>query len=557
MGQRVTSGRILVGQYHDSVWLMRASEALRVRDGIDANGIVMGTPRNIEMLEEAGLMFAGVEEATPNDVVIAVRGRPDAVEQALADVPEMLVKPAGGAGQQVFASTSGALETLGSTPAIALVSVNGEYAAAEAREALAAGLDVMIFSDNVSLEDEVELKRSASELGLLVMGPDCGTAIVHGIGLGFANEVIRGPVGIVAASGTGAQVVATTLSERGVGVSHLIGLGGRDLEDQVGGRTLWSALAALENDPQTEVVVLVAKKTGQQVFRRLLSTISAMRTPVVTCLLGPGAWWVTELAGASSANSLNDAAVRAAALVGAEPAHASGRESIAPARGGAALAGRFAGGTLALEALDIARSVLGDVSSNLASGEVSSSHSILDLGADEYTVSSPHPMINPAAQAAELRAVIGRPEVGAVLFDVVLGHGGHADPASVLASAIEEGLRERGEDDLLVIGSVCGTDADPQNRSAQIDRLRSAGAVIAATNAEAAFAAAIRVADGEHAVMPAAPQMLERPLQTVVNVGSSWFADALAAQDVGVIQVDWRPPAGGDATLRALLDDLI
>jgi FdrA protein len=583
-GAHVTRGLILAGQYQDSVWLMRATEALRTRDGIEAVGVVMGTPRNLELVDEAGLRFDGIEAATPNDIVVAVRGTPEAVDAALADAPQVVQKPAGSTGGRTFSSLRAALAAAGDAAGLALVSVNGEYAADEARDALGAGLDVMIFSDNVSVEDEVALKQRAAELGRLVMGPDCGTAILSGVGLGFANEVPRGPVGIVAASGTGAQAVSTLLAARGVGVSHLIGLGGRDLGDEVGGLTLAGALAALDADEQTEVIVLVAKKTGKRVFAELLGAAARLSKPLVTCLLGPGSWWVVEGVGALPAHSLADAAAKAAALVGdgIAPPRAADLDRAADWRAelgaGRALQGRFAGGTLAQEALDVTSALLGPVRANLGGADgVDSPHALLDLGADEYTTNAPHPMINPAQQADQLRAALAEPSTGVVLFDVVIGHGSHEDPAAVLAPAVADGLAAARDAGRAVFAacSVCGTEGDPQRRSRQVEQLRAAGAVVAETNAEAALLAALAVApvaaapaatipaaaSGDPAAAaahapPTAPALLTRPLRTVVNVGSSWFADALAAQDVDVVHVDWRPPAQGDAGLRDLLKAL-
>lgn len=565
-GARVTRGVVLAGQYQDSVWLMRASEALRTRDGIEAVGIVMGTPRNLDMVDEAELRFDGLAAATPNDIVVAVRGTAEAVDAALADAPELVQKPSGSTGGRSFSSLSAAIAAAGAAAGLALVSVNGEYAADEARAALEAGLDVMIFSDNVSVADEVALKRRAAELGRLVMGPDCGTAILSGVGLGFANEVPRGPVGIVAASGTGAQAVSTLLAARGVGVSHLIGLGGRDLEDEVGGLTLAGALAALDADEQTEVIVLVAKKTGKQVFADLLASVATLTKPLVTCLLGPGSWWVVEGVGATAAHSLADAAAKAAALAGAGAGAArSARADLGRAAQwraelgeGRTLQGRFAGGTLAQEALDVTSALLGPVRANLGkAGDAESSHLLLDLGDDEYTTNAPHPMINPAQQAAQIREALADAATGVVLFDVVIGHGSHEDPAAVLAPAVAEGLAAAHGAGRAVhaVCSVCGTEGDPQRRSRQVEQLAGAGATVLETNAEAALLAALAVAPAP-AAAATAPALLSRPMRTVVNVGSSWFADALAAQDVDVVHVDWRPPAQGDAGLRDLLKAL-
>jgi FdrA protein len=558
-----TAGRILAGQYQDSVWLMRAAEALREREGIEAAGVVMGTPRNLELLEDAALLFDGVSDATPNDIVVAVRGSAAAAEAALADAQGVVAKPQGGSTAESYASLRAAADA--SNASLAVISVPGEYASDEAREAIERGLDVMLFSDNVPVEEEVSLKRAASERGRLVMGPDCGTAIVHGVALGFANELPLGPVGIVAASGTGAQVVSTQLAALGTGVSHLLGLGGRDLEDAVGGLSLLPALATLEADPATEVVVIVAKKAGPEVLARLLDAVASMDTPVVACILGEGGGSALEAVGALTASSLEDAARRAKLLVDdGQAAAAQGvdweavsgwRSRLGPGR---TLQGRFAGGTLAQEALGIARAVLGDVDSNL-DPRPDAAHRILDLGADEYTAGAPHPMINPSAQAAQLADALADAATGVMLFDVVLGHGGHANPAAVLAPVVERGLEAAAAAgrEVLVVASCCGTEADPQRLSTQIEMLTAAGAIVTTSNPRATGLAALAVAKAPEERSAQPLDLLSRWTGQVINVGTTWFADALSAQELGVVQVDWRPPAQGDEELRALLRELV
>src|SRR5580704_9603583 len=95
----------------------------------------------------------------------------------------------------------------------------------------------MIFSDNVPIAEEASLKHEARERGLMVMGPDCGTAIIGGVPLAFANAVPRGDIGIIGASGTGIQEVSTLIARAGRGVRHAIGTGGRDMHAEVGGLT--------------------------------------------------------------------------------------------------------------------------------------------------------------------------------------------------------------------------------------------------------------------------------------------------------------------------------
>ncbi len=245
--------RTLPDRYADSVRLMGIARALRDHDGVSACEVVMGTPANLSALAALGASV----EAGPGDVVVAVDGEDGLGDVVLAEVQRLLV----GGGPQSEDRPAPA-RTLAAVDAanIALISVPGEYATLEAHRALTRGLHVFLFSDHVALEDEIALKRRGAEHGLLVMGPECGTAMLAGVGLGFANVVRAGPVGVVAAAGTGAQEVACLIDAAGSGVSHIIGVGGRDLSAAVGGTMVRQGLAMLARDDHTETLLLVAKE---------------------------------------------------------------------------------------------------------------------------------------------------------------------------------------------------------------------------------------------------------------------------------------------------------
>jgi FdrA protein len=327
--------------------------------------------------------------------------------------------------------------------------VPGRHAAAECAAALEAGLHVFCFSDGVALEDELALKRLALERGLLMMGPECGTAIVYGVGLGFANVVERGPVGIVGASGTGMQALCCLLDAAGVGISQAIGVGGRDLNAEVGALMTARAVELLAADPDTETIAVVGKAGAQPAALER----AAGSKPLVTAVPGAG--------------TLDQAAARLCALVGAAPATFD-EELTAPARPGTIL-GCFSGGTLCDEAAWLARG---------------HDHVFVDFGAEEYTRGRPHPMIDPTLRAEYIEREAGRREVAALLIDVVLGRGAHPDPATPLAQAIEAARAPRATP-LAVIAGVCGTDRDPQRIAAQSERLRAAGAVVTRSPAHA------------------------------------------------------------------------
>jgi FdrA protein len=169
---------------------------------------------------------------------------------------------------------------------LALISVLGDYAAAEAIKALRPGLSVMLFSDNVSLAHEREIKTLAREKNLLVMGPDCGTAIINGMPLGFANVVRRGAIGVVAASGTGLQEVTCCIDQLGAGISQALGTGGHDLHESIGGISMLYGLDALSADPDTRVIVLISKPPAPAVAEKILARARAAGKPVVVNFLG-------------------------------------------------------------------------------------------------------------------------------------------------------------------------------------------------------------------------------------------------------------------------------
>jgi FdrA protein len=370
-----------------------------------------------------------------------------------------------------------------------VISVPGEYAALEAHKALGAGMDVLLFSDGVALEDEVALKRRAHDLGLLVMGPGAGTAIIDGLAIGFANVVARGSVGVVAAAGTGAQEVTVLLDRAGAGVSRCYGTGGRDLKDEVGAITALDAIARLDSDDETDVIVCVSKPPSPEVAGRVLRALAALDLPAVACMVGGG---VDPVEGVHLAATLEEAALAGARLAG----HPS--EPPDPPRAGwvtgGAVRGLFSGGTLCSEAAAILAERLGDVFTNAPAGRARRlegeprGHACLDLGEEEYTRGRPHPMIDPAARAEWLAREATDPEVGVILIDVVLGHASHPDPAGVLAPVVREALATRPQ--LAVVGYVLGTEGDPQVRSRQEAALAEAGVRLAPTNAAAARLAA-------------------------------------------------------------------
>lgn len=487
------------GEYHDSVALLQVSSRLAALEGVAVAQVAMATPLNLDVLATAG--FA-LPPTVPDDLVVAVRTEPgsdaDAVVAAvLAALGEALAareRPASGDTVVPARTTRSAVHRSGAP--LVLVSVPGEHAAAEAWDALDAGASVMLFSDNVSVDDEVALKRAAAERGLLVMGPDCGTAVVGGVGLGFANAVRPGPVSLVAASGTGAQHLMALLDHAGVGVRHCLGVGGRDLSSIVGGLGALSALGLLADDEATELVVLVSKPADPQVVSSLEARAGELGTTLVRATLGPDQPDLT-----ATAEQVLDR------LGAAVPRWRSwGTASAAPSPG--LLRGLFAGGTLCDEAMAVAAPRLGPIASNvpldqdwprldasgpgaLAASFAAQGHAVVDLGDDSLTVGRAHPMIDPSLRLEALAAAGADPRVRVVLLDVVLGHGAHPDPAAAHAPVVRDALAAaRGDGrDLDVVVSLVGTRDDPQGLERQAEALAAAGAVVHLSNAAATRAA--------------------------------------------------------------------
>ena len=502
--------------YVDSVSLMTTSSRANEIEGVQQALMGMGTPMNKEVLRESRLLTPDLELAGAGDLMIVVEtSDPERGEDALAEVESLLheKRPTGAATEKTY-------KTLGSAIAdspdanLALISVNGAYAAREARQALEADLHVMLFSDNVGVADELELKRLAHEKGLLMMGPDCGTAIINGVGLCFANAVHRGSVGIVGASGTGSQEVSVRIDALGAGVSQLIGTGGRDLSEEIGGLMMLDGMHALEADPATEVVVLISKPPAPGVERKVIEAAGRMGKPVVVCFLG-GAGDDRPPEGVTFARTTEDAAVAAvrlargggdaAPVAGANPAGAQrARERLRPEQ--RFIRGLFCGGTLCDESMYLALERHRDVYSNiqkdpalqLSAHSRSRAHTFLDLGDDDFTNGRPHPMIDPSTRIARLREEAEDPEVAVIAMDFILGYGAHEDPAGAMVPAIVEAKDRAAARDqhLEVIGYVLGTDQDRPRIGEQVNKLQRAGVTMASSSTQLGLLAREFVGEG-------------------------------------------------------------
>lgn len=516
--------------YRDSVALMRIAADVSALPGIEQASLVMGTPANKDLLVESGLVEAA-PEAEPGDLLVVIRGEHEAIPEAVK-AAESALNPAPVAHTDSDAEpgpfslidalsrerlTLKRCRTLREAlegeddagPNLALISTPGEYAGAEALKAIRAGLHVMLFSDNVPLEQEMELKREAGRRQVLVMGPDCGTAIINGVPLAFANEVQRGSIGIVGASGTGIQQVSCLVHQLGGGISQALGCGGRDLSQEVGGLSMLAGLQLLIEDPETRIIILLSKPPASEVADRILGAAKTTDKPVLINFLGASQpldtggnlYWAT---------TLEEAAHRAVALqegrnpdfisAGPEdPALLERTETLVPQHSGRRrfLRALYTGGTFCAEAQLLLAQRLEPLFSNtpvspalpLESPWTSREHTVLDLGDDVFTRGRPHPMLDPAMRNERLIREAADPETGVILVDVVLGYGSHPDPAGELVKAVQKARQTAGESSPVFIGFVCGTDEDPQPLSAQKALLEAEGVHLCSSNAQAVMLA--------------------------------------------------------------------
>jgi succinyl-CoA synthetase alpha subunit len=501
--------------YYDSVTLMAISKDIVALDGVEDAVVSMGTDNNKALLANAGMMSPDAENAGPNDLVIAFKVVDETAAETVSRAVEDALRAKGGEGKTASevppASIASAVKRVPEAN-LAIVSLPGQYAAREAMRALKQGLHVMLFSDNVSVDEEVKLKEFAHEAGLLMMGPDCGTAIINGSGLCFANSVRAGSVGVIGASGTGTQEVTVLVDRFGAGVSQAIGTGGRDLSEAVGGRMMLDALDALDADEQTGVIVLVSKPPVKSVAEKVLTEARRCRKPVVVCFIHGGSAGVDG--NLYFEPTLERAAARAASLAGGlpdapesapSPAEDQHLRRFAAARkeNQQYVRGLFCGGTLCDEARYIFKDELpgqARVWSNIAKDPAeklldptrSSGHTFIDLGDDTFTIGKPHPMIDPTLRTARILQEAKDPCTAVILLDVVLGYGSHADPAGVTAQGVREAkaLAAAEGREICFIAYVCGTETDFQNRAAQEAKLAAEGVVLAQSNARAARLAA-------------------------------------------------------------------
>lgn len=487
-------------QYYDSVFLMGVNKRLSEAEGVIESAVLMASEANKQTLAGMGIQDPRLEAALPNDLVVVVVSDSQATgDRLLEQFDQFLEGAAASKNRSSLHTLEDGLEVKPEAN-LAVISVPGEYAAREARLAVERGLNVFLFSNNVSLDDEVEIKHLAQERGVLVMGPDCGTSIINGVGIGFANRVRQGPIGVIGPSGTGLQEFTCLVHHLGSGISHAIGTGSRDLSDRVGGVTTLAAVQALEKDPKTAVITILSKPLSQEMLATLKSAFARSVKPIVACFLGIQ----EDISGAGEyfrqARTIDEAAVLAIRMPAATLEHPEEANLIAELISSRSpeqkyLRGVFAGGTFCYQSQQILQAHHFEVWSNspidkrfaLQDPDRSQRHSLVDMGDDLYTRGRPHPMIDGRQRSRRIIAEAKDPTVAVILLDFILGYNSSMDPVNDLLPAIHTAQQiaaQRGTK-IVFAASITGTELDPQGFESQEKALWDAGVKTFQSNAAA------------------------------------------------------------------------
>ncbi|MEG9545779.1 acyl-CoA synthetase FdrA [Mannheimia sp. HC-2023] len=567
------------GSYHDSVVLMLLTNAISGLDGVKKVSVMMATPANKDIFAQSGLDTPELLDATANDMVVVADIEQEDVINVVMEKVEAFLKQKSQAssaqtGTEVVKSWDKATAKLPDAN-LAVISIPGAYAALEANRALDEGLNVFMFSDNVSVEDEKALKEKAHSKGLVVMGADCGTGIIQGVPVAFTNSVTPGFIGIIGASGTGIQELTTIIDRLGEGVENAIGTGGRDLYEDIGGITMLDTIEAMEQNDKVKVLIVISKPPAKAVREKISARLSRYTKPVITLFLGEKPEFHEE--NFYHAYTLDEAARLAVALVRNEPIPTVAKNPLNSTACGKTLKAYYSGGTLAGEAAMLLKDALKiEGSGAKADGFMfkQDGHIVVDLGDDVYTQGKPHPMIDPAKRIESMREAVDDATTGVILFDIVLGYGSHEDMATALIPTIEE-LQQKAKAqnrDVAFVATVCGTRSDYQGYDETVRKLKDAGVEVCETNkiaVEKSLALlglqfdepvkpirAKTVVQGEN--NPASEHLLrllsEKP--KIINIGLKSFADVAEKFGCQVVQFNWQPPAGGNIQLIKALNFL-
>ncbi|WP_422485748.1 acyl-CoA synthetase FdrA [Gudongella sp. DL1XJH-153] len=549
-------GLVKKNTYQDSVNLMLLSTRLTEKEGVRKVSIMMGTPANKDIFRNTGMYCSEFETANPNDICISVDTDSSEKLSTISEELDAFISDLSSSSSESklrkAKSLKGALNKI-ENPNLAIISIPGEYVYEEGKRLLENGMNLFVFSDNVNYEEEKKLKEIAREKGLIVMGPDCGTGIILGVPLAFANVVSRGSIGVVGASGTGIQEITSIIGRLGEGVSHAIGLGGRDLSEEIGGISAEIALNFLKEDIDTEVIVFVSKPPARDVRDKIVEKLKQINKTTVAVFLGEKS--LSQDENIHYVSTLEDAANLAFYLSRSKRVNKETFMVIKDRLDTLRLNpkqnrihGYYGGGTLAGEAKEI-----------LAKYISSEGNKIIDYGDDQYTKGRPHPMIDPSTRIEAIKKLKDDESVAIVLFDNVIGHGSSTDMAGALGPHIKDVLeykRSRNQD-IVFIASVCGTEEDIQIYSKQVKELEKSGVVVLDTNAQVAKLGleAMEYINERRTVEKSQSGLFDSELR-VVNIGLESFANTLYEQNLSVVQYNWTPVAGGNKELQKMLRKL-
>ncbi|MDF2523765.1 MAG: FdrA family protein [Clostridiales bacterium] len=566
--------------YQDSVNLMLLTKSMSSMEGINRISVMMGTPANKDIFKNTGLFTEELNDASPNDICIVVDTESkDKIKEVMNCISDFLKNQNSGSKLSTIPAARTWDKALIKLPEanLAVISIAGEYAADEADKALERGLNVFLFSDNISIKDEKGLKEKARGKGLIVMGPDCGTGILSGVPIAFSNVIEKGNIGIIGASGTGIQEVTSIISRIGGGITHAIGIGGRDLTAEIGGISAVTSLDTLAGDPDTDVIVFISKPPAPQVRNKVVEKFITLGKPVIAIFIGEKpkenhdnvyyTWTLEETAYKAVEVSkkslrLEKNIIKQVPLINKIKNNTKQR----------CIKGLFCGGTLAAEASMIIRDEYDIEDNGLHPKGVMleyNGHKIIDLGDDVYTRGRPHPMIDPSIRVQMLKDEAAKEETAVILLDNVIGYGGHDDMAGVFAPVIKEAIAmaRTQEREIIFIASVTGTEGDPQVYSEQVKKLKDAGVIVLESNASAAVLAVdiVRYLQSKEKNKEIKDNLdskrsnifdLLSDKPRVVNVGLKHFAETIEQHGGQVLQFNWAPVAGGNKRLNDMLAKL-
>lgn len=553
--------------YQDSINLMLLTKQLSSMTHVNRLSIMMGTPANKDIFTNSNFYTEKLDEAGPNDICIVIDSDEESIVPKVVEEVDKFLKNQSVQSKKdklpVAMSWDSSISKLPGAN-LALISIAGEYATEEANKALDRELNVFIFSDNVSIEDEKRLKEKARDKNLLVMGPDCGTGIIHGVPIAFANVIEKGNIGIIGASGTGIQEASSIISRKGLGISHAIGIGGRDLSSEVGGITAISALELLSNDPDTEVILFISKPPAKEVRDKVIALFKTINKPIVAIFIGE-----KPLENEKNIHyvwTLEEAALKAIELSkGLVPKLVPNIARVVNNHKQRGIKGLYSGGTLAAEAaMIIENKLIIPHQKNHDKGIMLENNSqlIIDLGDDEYTRGRPHPMMDPTIRLEIMKDICNREDTAVVLLDFVIGYGGHEDVAGVFAPVIKKIKKDLDDEEkeIVFVASVTGTMADPQIYDEQVKKLEKAGVIVMESNAQGAIMAAEIIQYINKKSTRAISNEQNSSLLTeglkVINIGLKHFAEPMVKYGAEVVHFKWRPIAGGNKYLASILSKL-